>query len=314
MGDVLHHSRHLQEWYSRYQEDQVFGAKHDFFKQDLRGKNIYVNPPFNTFEDKQNLIEKVISKISESLRSNLPTRVVLLIPIFEGKIGQLYETQAKNSRFLEIATFPKGSFSFVAPVHYHIHDNFQPGHFAQKVGLYLCVNKASLQIDPIDWPSLTRDLTFWSHTNTKFPPTISAITTKKFEQRLLPTHSSRSVNTKDSPTFRLSNNFFHYYDFTFLPEDETNIMKTFVRNPKDLELLSKINQHDRLAGTLGILPNHLIQLIRLHDPKNLKKIINDLRVANLWSAYNIWAKHQTLSRTYWKILPTCCKPDVKEKD
>ena len=44
MGDVLHHSRHLQEWYSRYQEDQIFGAKHDFFKQDLSGKNIYINP------------------------------------------------------------------------------------------------------------------------------------------------------------------------------------------------------------------------------------------------------------------------------
>ena len=66
MGDVLHHSCHLQEWYSRYQEDQVFGAKHDFFKQDLSGKNTYINPPFNTFEDNQNLIEKVVSKISDS--------------------------------------------------------------------------------------------------------------------------------------------------------------------------------------------------------------------------------------------------------
>ena len=145
--------------------NQVFGAKHDFFKQNLSGKNIYVNPPFNTFEDKQNLIEKVISKIADSLRSNLPTRVVLLIPIFEGKTGQLYETQARNSRFLEIATFPKGSFSFVAPEHYHIHNNFQPGHFAQKIGLFLCANKASLQVDPIDWATLTHDLTLWSHTN-----------------------------------------------------------------------------------------------------------------------------------------------------
>ena len=63
MGDVLHHSCHLQEWYSRYQEDQAFGAKHDFFKQDLRGKNIFINPPFNTFEDKQNLIEKSLENI-----------------------------------------------------------------------------------------------------------------------------------------------------------------------------------------------------------------------------------------------------------
>ena len=106
MGDALHHSRHLQEWYSKYQEDQVFGAKHDFFKQDLSGKNTYINPPFNTFKDGKNLIEQVITKIADSLRSNLPTRVVL-IPIFEGDIGKLDENQAHNKRFLEIGTFPQ---------------------------------------------------------------------------------------------------------------------------------------------------------------------------------------------------------------
>ena len=108
MADALHHSCHLNEWYSPYQDDKVFGAKHNFFRQDLAGKISFINPPFNTFEGKQNLIEKVIEKISESLRSNLPTRVILLIPIFEGKVGHLYETQARKSRFMEIATFPKG--------------------------------------------------------------------------------------------------------------------------------------------------------------------------------------------------------------
>ena len=86
-----------------------------------------------------------------------------------------------------------------------------------------------------------------------------------------------------------------------------------MRNHKDLELLSRINQHNRLAGTLGILPNQLIQLIRLHDSKNLKKIINDLRLTTFWSTFNIWTKHQTLNRTYYKILPSCCKPEIKEK-
>src|ERR1044071_8089065 len=127
---------------------------------------------------------------------DLPTRVILLIPIFEGKIGQLYETQARNSRFLEIATFPQNSFSFVAPEHYHIHNNFQPGYFSQKIALYLCANKASLQIDPINWSDLIHDLTRWAHSNTKFPPIISPITTKKFEQRILPTHSSRALTQK----------------------------------------------------------------------------------------------------------------------
>jgi hypothetical protein len=165
MGDALHHSQHLKEWYSLYQEDQIFGARHDFFKQDLKGKNTYINPPFNTFEGSQNLIERAITKVFDSLRSTLPTRVILLIPIFEGRIGHLYETQAKKSRFLEIATFPKGSFSFVAPEHYHIHNNFQPGFFTEKVGLYLCANKASMQVDPIDWHAMVHDLKSWSREN-----------------------------------------------------------------------------------------------------------------------------------------------------
>ena len=313
MGDALHHSRHLQEWYSKYQEDQVFGAKHDFFQQDLSGKNTYINPPFNTFEDKQNLIEKVITKIAESLRSNLPTRVVLLIPIFEGNIGKLYENQAQSKRFLEIATFPQGSFSFVAPEHYRIHDNFQPGYFAQKIGLYLCANKASLQVDPINWESFTRDLTLWSQSNTKLPPIINTITSKKFEQRVLPSHSGRSFNTQGNWTFRSSNNFFHYYDYTFAPEDETHTIKTFVRNPRDLKLLACINQHDRLAGALGILPNHLIQLLRLSNPENLTKVTDDLRFTTFWSTYSIWTKHQTLSRAYWKSIPECCKSEIKKK-
>ena len=89
------------------------------------------------------------------------------------------------------------------------------------------------------------------------------------------------------------------------------MMKTYARNPKDLELLACINQHDRLAGALGILPNHLIQLLRLTHSENLDKIIDDLRFTTFWSTYNIWTKHQRLKRTYWKIIPECCK--VKEK-
>ena len=85
-------------------------------------------------------------------------------------------------------------------------------------------------------------------------------------------------------------------------------MKTYVRNHKDLELLSRINQHNRLAGTLGILPNQLIQLIRLHDSKNLKKIINDLRFTTFWSTFNIWTPHQTLTKHTIRSYPRAVNP------
>ena len=211
----------------------------------------------------------------DSLRSTLPTRVVLLIPIFEGRIGHLYETQAKKSRFLEIATFPKGSFSFVAPEHYHIHNNFQPGFFTEKVGLYLCANKASLQVDPIDWHAMVHDLKSWSRENTKSPVNICNISCQKFAQRIVPTHSYRSFTT-NTMEFPLSSNFYHYYDYSFPLENETESMKSYVRDASHLELLSRINLHDRLAGILGILPNHLIRLIRLTNSNETNKIVNDL--------------------------------------
>jgi len=314
MGDALHHSCYLKEWYSLYQEDKIFGAKHDFFKQEIKGKNVYVNPPFNTFEGNQNLIEKVITKIFSSLQSNLPTRVVLLIPIFPGSVGHIYETQARKSRFLEIASFPKGSFSFVAPEHYHIHNNFQPGFFYEEVGLYLCVNKASLKIDPINWKDMSQDLLNWSRHNTKSPPILNNATCQKFAQRVALTHSSRSFNTQANLTFMPSSNFYHYYDFSLPPEDETQPMKTYVQNADHLELLSRMNLHDRLAGTIGILPNHLIQLVRLTNSGDVAKIINDLRFTTFWSSYYIWTKRLTLNRTYWKIIPECCLPKLTKKN
>ena len=56
-------------------------------------------------------------------------------------------------------------------------------------------------------------------------------------------------------------------------------MKSFVPNPRHLELLAKLNQHNRTAGALGILPNHLLQLLRLTNPENVEKITNELRFA-----------------------------------
>ena len=86
------------------------GAKHDFFKQRLEGRNTYINPPFNTYVNDEHVITQVIRKVASELRSDRPTRVALLIPIFEGPTGGLYETQAREAKFLEIVSFDKNSF------------------------------------------------------------------------------------------------------------------------------------------------------------------------------------------------------------
>ena len=70
-------------------------------------------------------------------------------------------------------------------------------------------------------------------------------------------------------------------------------MKAYVHDVRHLELLTRTNQHDRLAGALGILPNHLIQLLRLTNPKELSQIVNDLRFTTFWAIYSLWTKRIT---------------------
>ena len=127
MSDSLHHSALFGTWISAYKSDTSFGASHDVFAQSLSGKNTYINPPFNNLGTQENAISRIIDKIAADLKAEKPTRAVLLIPIFEGKDGHRYETQARKAKFLEIGTFPVGSFCFVAPEAFSIGDDYAPG-------------------------------------------------------------------------------------------------------------------------------------------------------------------------------------------
>ena len=98
--------------------------------------------------------------------------------------GHVYETQVRKAKFLEIGTFPVGSFCFVAPEAFSIDDDFTPGPFKGKVGLYLAANKFSLKIDPIDWDTLTSDINMWSQTACRKPVTTCLSTVEKFKQRV----------------------------------------------------------------------------------------------------------------------------------
>ena len=119
---------------------------------------------FNNLSTNENAISRIIRKIANDIKTDEPTRTVLLIPIFEGMDGHRYETQARKAKFLEIASFPAESFCFVAPEAFSIGDEYTPGPFKGKVGLYLAANKSSLKIDPIDWDTLTEDIKQWSQT------------------------------------------------------------------------------------------------------------------------------------------------------
>ena len=158
MSDSLHHSKLFSTWISAYKSDKSFGVCLIFLLNHCLEKTHILTPHLITY------LQIIIQKIANDIKTDDPTRTVLLIPIFEGMDGHRYETQARKAKFLEIASFPAESFCFVAPEAFSIGDEHTPGSFKGKVGLYLAANKSSLKIDPIDWDTLTEDIKRWSQT------------------------------------------------------------------------------------------------------------------------------------------------------
>lgn len=145
MADSLHHSEYLASWFSKLSSDCVFGAKWNFFEQTLEGKNIFICPPFEVHSNGENIITKVIQKIVTELKTDKPTRALLIIPILEGREGHIFETQARKAKFLEICRFPKDCFPFDAPEAFQ--GKTQPILYPGKIALYLAANRASLRYD-----------------------------------------------------------------------------------------------------------------------------------------------------------------------
>jgi hypothetical protein len=314
MADALHHSHYYHAWFSAYETDKVFGAKHDFFKQSLEGRNTYINPPFNTYMNDEHVITQVIRKVANELRSDRPTRVVLLIPIFEGPTGNLYETQAREARFLEIVSFDKNSFPFVAPEHFSIREDFRPGFFAGKVVLFLAVNRASLKIDPINWEVMSADILQWSTSYCRTPATICQATRNKFLERKELDYSARAFTKHNDVIYQPSSGMYHYFDYTIESANESRNMRKYVYEKSHLKLLSDVNRHDRLAGVVGILPNALIKLIKATKYAEREEIMNDLRLTAFWSGYLIWMRRHKLCQQYWrKKIPEQWKTPPAEK-
>src|SRR5271170_2212255 len=134
---------------------------------------------------------------------------------------------------------------------------------------HTCANKASLQVDPIDWYGLTQDLLHWSQDNTKHSPIFSNLTRQKFEQRITPSHKGRNFNRHDNVTLKPSINFFHYYGHNFPLENEIKSMKSFVSNRRHLAT-RKIKSTQQNRRSFRNITNHLTQLLRLTE--NFEKI------------------------------------------
>ena len=90
MGDALHHDMAFPRWCSEFEQDKFFGSSGDFFQVDLRGENVFVNPPFNDSNGEPRILMRVVERCIELGRSERPTRIVLVIPRFNGDNGDRF--------------------------------------------------------------------------------------------------------------------------------------------------------------------------------------------------------------------------------
>ena len=71
------------------------------------------------------------------------------------------------------------------------------------------------------------------------------------------------------------------------PRNEFEHLKKYIKDGNHLRLLNRMNSHDRFAGGLGILPNHLIRLVRETKPEDKDAILKDLRLTSFWHGYRV---------------------------
>ena len=278
MADSLHHSEYLASWFSKLSSDCVFGAKWNFFEQTLEGKNIFICPPFEVHSNGENLITKVIQKIVTELKTDKPTRALLIIPILEGREGHIFETQARKAKFLEICRFPKDCFPFDAPEAFQ--GKTQPILYPGKIALYLAANRASLRYDPISWDSLINKLQDWSKTFCKQSLVACNLTGNKFLERKLPAYSSREPT--QSPKIFEPSSIYNYYDFRSSSLEPVPLQHNIL-NTQHLNLITSLTKHDKLAGLLGILPPPLLSLLKETHPQNFQVTL-ELQSQTIWGA------------------------------
>jgi len=70
-----------------------------------------------------------------------------------------------------------------------------------------------------------------------------------------------------------------------------------------------MNNHDRFAAVLGILPNQLIRLVRETKPEDKDVILKDLRLTSFWHGYRVW-RQRMYHHEYWRDKARKGKPDV----
>ena len=79
-----------------------------------------------------NVIEIVIDKILAEIKSSEPTKVVLLLPCFQGSDCVRWASKIKQARGIRLLRVPQGRFQFSAPDSYRLPAELKVGGFSSQ--------------------------------------------------------------------------------------------------------------------------------------------------------------------------------------
>jgi hypothetical protein len=106
---------------------------------------------------------------------------------------------------------------------------------------------------------------------------------------------------------------YNFFDLEYDSRPETDILLTHGIPLNIASKISKINNHNKDLCMLGILPNQLRDLLKLHNPANYDVAFEDFSRELFWHGYKIWLARTERSNYFWNnIAPEWWKPHHKE--
>ena len=254
----------FSEWYSESPNDSWFGAKGSPLDFSVKGYNSY----FNFMDSAETFAQQILSQMLVHLDTEEPTRVMIIGPL------DTFQKCQNDRRVFRLALVDTPALSF---------------------SILLALNKASLIVDPISWPSLVCKLRDWAgqHCNLVIPE----LTDSLFCERILPNHQSRVRHIRRFTQTRL-------YSF-FEPVSQLGGHSERIHSSlslRSVSLIHKINRFDPTLLMLGILPNQLRSLAKEHKMEHIEDSLTLLSDALFWEGYEIWRKRKSLVKNSGKIL------------
>lgn len=286
MADALHRTSVFRKWCSEFADDVVFGASHDFFQSNLQGENIFINPPFNAMHG-IDILCKVIDRCATLVNTDLPTRCLLIIPVFQGTHGDRFLRRALAKNAISVMHFSSNSFSFEPPDDYYL-ESPRAAVFYHEMSLVLFCSRKSLVVDPLDWTSCVQKLSQWAK--------LRNISVK------FPLDSPLGLVVPPCLRPRASYGETHYSPLlAYLPWMEDGRINKFgplgVSKTHQRIACQALMKVDPVLASLGVFPPCAARLYSDGSDEKARGMLNQWSLATFWNTFKLWKKR---SQLVWK--------------